>query len=157
MGYLVAPSPADENAVVLVVAWRLESGTIHHAYSVVHWHRYDLVTHAANARHRYSRVRTEALARMMLLFTVSTPLGLRDIVGEMHQGRTAVWSRRLMDGRLAASGEMVFAFATLALLAATPVSAPGEDGFEIVEAKASRRSLVERLADRIAKRSNPGS
>ena len=156
MGYLVAPSPADENAVVLVVAWRLESGTIHHAYSVVHWHRYDLVTHAANARHRYSRVRTEALARMMLLFTVSTPLGLRDIVGEMHQGEDSrLEQAALMDGRLAASGEMVFAFATLALLAATPVSAPGEDGFEIVEAKAPRRSLVERLADRIAKRSNP--
>ncbi|MGU3560739.1 hypothetical protein [Methylobacterium radiotolerans] len=52
IGYLVSPSPADENAIVLVVAWRLASGTIHHAYRVVHWHRLDLVAHAANARHR---------------------------------------------------------------------------------------------------------
>lgn len=156
MGYLVAPSPADDNAVVLVVAWRLESGTIHHAYSVVHWHRYDLVTHAAKARHRYSRIRTEALARMMMLFTVATPLGLRDIVGEMHHGEDRrVQQAALMDGRLAASGETVFAFGALALLASSPASAPGDDGFEIVEAKAPRRSLVERLADRIARRSNP--
>jgi hypothetical protein len=156
MGYLVAPSPADENAVVLVVAWRLESGTIHHAYSVVHWHRYDLVTHAANARHRYSRIRAEALARMMMLFTVSTPLGLRDIVGEMHQGEDSLLEQAaLMDGRLAASGETVFAFGTLALLAASQVSTPGEDGLEIIEATPARRGALERLADRIARRSNP--
>lgn len=156
MGYLLAPSPADGNAVVLVVAWRLESGTIHHAYSVVHWHRYDLVAHAANARHRYSRIRTEALARMMLLFTVSTPLGLRDIVGEMHQGEDSrLEQAALMDGRLAASGETVFAFGALALLAASPISTPDEDGFEILEAKPVRRGMVERLADRITRRAAP--
>lgn len=156
MGYLVAPSPADDNAVVLVVAWRLESGTIHHAYSVVHWHRYDLVTHAANARHRYSRIRTEALARMMLLFTVTTPLGLRDIVGEMHQGEDSrLEQAALMDGRLAASGETVFAFGALALLASSPASAPGDDGFEILEAEPVRRSVIERLADRVARRAVP--
>ncbi len=156
MGYLVAPSPIDANAVVLVVAWRLESGTIHHAYSVVHWHRYDLVTHAANARHRYSRNRTQALARMMSLFTVSTPLGLRNIVGEMHLGEDSrLEEAALMDGRLAASGEMVFAFGALALLATSRELDLTDDGFELLEARPARRNLLERLGDRISRRSTP--
>ncbi|MDE4914930.1 hypothetical protein [Methylobacterium sp. 092160098-2] len=156
IGYLVSPSPADDNAVVLVVAWRLASGTIHHAYGVVHWHRLDLVAHAANARHRYSRVRTQALARMMALFTVSTPLGFRDIVGEMHLGEDRrLEQAALMDGRLAASGEVLFAFACLALLAGSEGEAKSEDGFEVVEAETSRRGLIGRLGDRFARRTVP--
>ena len=156
MGYLVAPSPADGNAVVLVVAWRLESGTIHHAYSVVHWHRYDLVAHAANARHRYSRTRTQALARMMSLFTVSTPHGLKNIVGEMHLGEDQrLEEAALMDGRLAASGEVVFAFGVLALLATSADPTRIEDGFEVIEARPTRRGLIERLGDRLSGRPGP--
>lgn len=157
IGYLVSPSPADENAIVLVVAWRLASGTIHHAYSVVHWHRLDLVDHAASARHRYSRVRTHALARMMALVTVSTPLGFRDIVGEMHLGEDRrLEQAALMDGRLAASGEAPFAFGCLAMLAGPDGDRRSEDGFEIVEAPSSRRGPLDRVVDRLARRPVPG-
>lgn len=156
IGYLVSPSPADDNAVVLVVAWRLVSGTIHHAYGVVHWHRFDLIAHAANARHRYSRARAQALARMMALVTVSTPLGFRDIVGEMHLGEDRrLEQAALMDGRLAASGEALFAFGCLAMLAGSEGGTRSEDGFELVEAEPSRRGLIGRLGDRFARRTVP--
>jgi hypothetical protein len=156
IGYLVSPSPADDNAVVLVVAWRLASGTIHHAYSVVHWHRLDLIAHAAKARNRYSRVRAQAMARMMALITVSTPLGFRDIVGEMHFGEDRrLEQAALMDGRLAASGEALFAFGCLAALAGSEAATRSDDGFEIVEAPSTRRGLLDRIGDRLVRRSVP--
>ncbi|KAB7781831.1 hypothetical protein [Methylorubrum populi] len=156
VGYLLAPSPADPNATVAVVAWRLASGTVHHAFSVVHWHRLDLATHAAHARHRYSRIRIEAMARMMSLFQVSTPQGLKEIVLEAHLGDDVRMRQvALMESRLAASGEMLFAFGALVLLADRIDAEPGEDGYISVEAAPLPRAPLMDLVRRITGRPMP--
>lgn len=156
VGYLLAQSPADPDAAAVVVAWRLASGTVHHAFSVVHWHRLDLATHAANARHRYSRVRLEALARMMSLFQVSTPRGLKEIVLEAHLGEDSRMRQvALMESRLAASGEMPFAFGALVLLADRLDDDACEDGFVAVDGTPAPRASVLQLLDRIGRRPRP--
>lgn len=156
VGYLLAQSPVDPDAAVAVVAWRLASGTVHHAFSVVHWHRMDLATHAAHARQRYSRIRLEALARMMALFQVSTPQGLKEIVLEAHLGEDPRMRHvALMESRLAASGEMPFAFGTLVLLAGRLAADADADGFVPVDAVPARRRAFLRLFDRIGRRPLP--
>ncbi len=156
VGYLLAQSPADPDATAVVVAWRLASGTVHHAFSVVHWHRLDLAAHAANARHRYSRIRLEALARMMSLFQIATPRGLKDIVLEAHLGEDDRMRQvALMDSRLAASGEMPFAFGALVLLADRLDADACEDGYVAVDGAPAPRTSVRQLLDRIGRRPLP--
>jgi len=94
---------------------------------------------------------------MMALVTVSTPLGFRDIVGEMHLAEDRrLEQAALMDGRLAASGEALFAFGCLATLTRSEGGRRSEDGFEIVEVPSSRCGPLDRVVDRLARRPVPG-
>lgn len=118
VGVLLARHEEDPQTIVGAVAWRLPDGKTDHAAAFISWNEDQISSLSKSARHSFSKVKTECLARMMSLVYTHVPSGFISEMEVLEDVRDRGESIEQMTdiARREASAEALFVIASALML-----------------------------------------
>ncbi len=152
VGIFACPDPTDFDRIIMMTAWDLPDGTVHHSYAAVAMSVSDISERAYLARTRYGKGHLESIARMIDMAVVYHPAGFKEEVifaSSIDVGALGanVSLKSLDDARRDVVLELPFALAALLLVTAAQNthSWNEEDKIWEVDIDVPRRGLLDKI------------
>lgn len=123
VGIFACPDPTDFDRIIMMTAWDLPDGTVHHSFAAIAMSVSDISERAYLARNRYGKGQLESIARMIDMAVVYHPAGFKEEVifaSSIDVGAMGakVSFKSLEDARRDVVLELPFALAALLLVTA---------------------------------------